>query len=154
MREHSAALADAARQKDEFLAMLGHELRNPLAPIRTALELVRRAAHQDALTANAYDVMARQIAHMVRLLDDLLDVARITSGRITLEAQTIDLRRVVADAIDAPGQRPRRRQRTIALRSALVSLNPSTAAICLRPSSDCERYRSASAWRTSSWTLW
>jgi PAS domain S-box-containing protein len=101
MREHALALSEAARQKDEFLAMLGHELRNPLAPIRTALELLRREEPPDGMAANAHDVMERQIAHMVRLLDDLLDVARITSGRINLDMRTLDLHQVVADALES-----------------------------------------------------
>jgi two-component system CheB/CheR fusion protein len=100
-RGHADALADAARQKDEFLAMLGHELRNPLAPIRTALELLRRERPEDQISKSAYEVMDRQVAHMARLLDDLLDVARITSGRINLNMQPIDLRRVVGDAIES-----------------------------------------------------
>jgi signal transduction histidine kinase len=99
--EHAAALADAARQKDEFLAMLGHELRNPLAPIRTALELMRRTGADDAATQRAHEVMGRQIAHMVRLVNDLLDVSRITSGRIILNVQAVDLRQVIADAVDS-----------------------------------------------------
>ena len=101
LAEHAAALAEAARQKDEFLAMLSHELRNPLAPIRTALELLRRSDAQDEISASAQEVMDRQIGHMVRLLDDLLDVARITRGRINLNVQTVDLRRIVADSIDS-----------------------------------------------------
>jgi PAS domain S-box-containing protein len=100
LREHAVALAEAARQKDEFLAMLGHELRNPLAPIRTALALLRRSATQDSLVLRAHEVMDRQISHMVRLLDDLLDVARITNGRINLNVEEVDLRQVVHEAID------------------------------------------------------
>jgi signal transduction histidine kinase len=99
--EQAAALADSARQKDEFLAMLGHELRNPLAPIRTALELMRRSGADDIATQRAHDVMDRQITHMVHLVNDLLDVARITSGRITLSVQTTDMRQVIADAVDS-----------------------------------------------------
>ena len=99
--EHAAALADSARQKDEFLAMLAHELRNPLAPIRTALELMRRSGADDIATQRAHDVMDRQITHMVRLVNDLLDVSRITSGRITLSVQPVDLRRVIADSVDS-----------------------------------------------------
>ena len=101
LAQQAAALAEAARQKDEFLAMLGHELRNPLAPIRTALELLRRAGAHDEISASAHTVIDRQIAHMVRLLDDLLDVARITRGRINLNVQQMDMRRVVAEAIDS-----------------------------------------------------
>ena len=99
LETQAAALAEAARQKDEFLAMLGHELRNPLAPIRTALELLLRFDYQDEVVVEALDVMSRQVAHMVHLLDDLLEVARITSGRITLDTQEVDLRRIVDEAI-------------------------------------------------------
>jgi signal transduction histidine kinase len=99
--EHAAALADAARQKEEFLAMLGHELRNPLAPLRTALELLRRFSSDEPVAVNAQEVMERQIEHMVRLLDDVLDVSRITSGRIRLDAHPLDLRKAVAEAVDS-----------------------------------------------------
>src|SRR5206468_5876140 len=101
LRDHARELAEAARQKDEFLAMLGHELRNPLAPIRTALAILRRGGSDDPVVRRAHDVMDRQITHMVRLLDDLLDVARITSGRISLALEEIDLRQVVREAVDS-----------------------------------------------------
>ena len=103
LREHAVALTEVARQKDEFLAMLSHELRNPLAPIRTALELLRRTGAQDDIAASAHAVIERQVTHMARLLDDLLDVARITTGRVSLHMQTVDVLRVVADAIDSAG---------------------------------------------------
>ena len=93
-------LQDVARQKDEFLAMLGHELRNPLAPIRTALDLLRRSAAPLDISANAHDVIDRQITHMARLIDDLLDVARITTGQIDLKMEVVNVQRVVTDAID------------------------------------------------------
>jgi PAS domain S-box-containing protein len=101
LREQATALADMARQKDEFLAMLSHELRNPLAPIRTALELLRRSGAIDRTSATAHDVIDRQVTHLARLLDDLLDVARITSGRINLKMESVDVRRIVGDAIDS-----------------------------------------------------
>ena len=101
LREQAIALADSARQREEFLAMLGHELRNPLAPIRTALELLRPFTADAPIAVNAYQVMDRQIVHMVRLLDDVLDVARITSGRIKLDLRQVDLRIVVAEAVES-----------------------------------------------------
>ena len=88
-------------QKDQFLAMLAHELRNPLAPMRTALELLQRFGEQRNLVERAHDVLGRQITHMARLLDDLLDVSRITSGRITMNLQELDLRDIVSEAIDS-----------------------------------------------------
>jgi PAS domain S-box-containing protein len=99
LREHAVQLAEAARQKDEFLAMLAHELRNPLAPMRTALELLQRFSEQRTVVERAHDVIGRQILHMARLLDDLLDVSRITTGRITLNWQELDLRDLVAEAV-------------------------------------------------------
>ena len=101
LREHASVMADLARQKDEFLAMLSHEIRNPLAPIRTALELLRRSSPADEVTTAAHEVIDRQLAHVVRLLDDLLDIARITRGRVSLAKEVCDLRRIAADAVDS-----------------------------------------------------
>ena len=75
------------RRKDEFLAMLSHELRNPLAPIRTALEVIRRLAPAEPKLTWATDVMDRQVQHLTRLVDDLLDVARISQGKIALQTR-------------------------------------------------------------------
>ena len=100
LREHAAALAEEARQKDEFLAMLGHELRNPLAPIRTALDVLRRSTDPEVMS-RAHAAMERQVTYMGRLLDDLLDVSRITSGRIRLNMEEIDLRQITDEAIDS-----------------------------------------------------
>ncbi|HEV7559763.1 MAG TPA: ATP-binding protein, partial [Kofleriaceae bacterium] len=91
-------LERADRAKDEFLAMLGHELRNPLAPIVTALELMN---HKDTNTTRERAVIERQVRHVIRLVDDLMDVSRITRGLITLEQRVVDLADVVAAAIDA-----------------------------------------------------
>jgi signal transduction histidine kinase len=88
------ALQDAIRAKDEFLAMLGHELRNPLAPIVTALELM---SEKKTDLAQERAVIERQVRHVIRLVDDLLDVSRITRGLITLEHRVVDL----ADVVDA-----------------------------------------------------
>jgi PAS domain S-box-containing protein len=95
-----AALRDADRRKDEFLAMLGHELRNPLAPIGTSLEILRMAPPDGPQAVWARDAIGRQLRHMTRLLDDLLDISRITLGRIRLKLEPIDLGRVVANAIE------------------------------------------------------
>jgi signal transduction histidine kinase len=99
-REAEEKLLEASRRKDEFLAMLSHELRNPLAPIRNAVELVRRIAPADPRLAWARDVVDRQVTHMAQLVDELLDVSRITQGKISLRKETIELDKVLAHAIE------------------------------------------------------
>jgi CheY-like chemotaxis protein/nitrogen-specific signal transduction histidine kinase len=93
-------LREAGRVKDEFLATLSHELRNPLAPIRNALALLRRTTHDPARTERALAVMDRQLNQLVRLTDDLLDVSRITRNRLELRRERIDLRVVVQSAVE------------------------------------------------------
>jgi signal transduction histidine kinase len=93
-------LQEASRRKDEFLAMLSHELRNPLAPIRSAAELVRQLAATHAGLERAAGIIARQVDHMRRLIDELLDVARISQGKIVLDLQSLDLRAVLAQATE------------------------------------------------------
>jgi PAS domain S-box-containing protein len=93
-------LREAARRKDEFLATLAHELRNPLAPVRTGLSVLDHAPSPEA-AARTRDMMERQLAHMVRLIDDLLDVSRITSGKVVLRREPVLLRNVVDIAIEA-----------------------------------------------------
>jgi PAS domain S-box-containing protein len=98
-----AALRDADRRKDEFLAMLGHELRNPLAPIGIALEILRHAppGGEDAVWAR--ESIGRQLGQMTRLLDDLLDISRITLGKIQLKLGAVDIGQVIANAVEAAG---------------------------------------------------
>src|SRR5262249_18315801 len=93
------ALAESDRRKDEFLAMLGHELRNPLAPMVTALQLMRMRPDSDPTVLKAYRAMDRQLRHIVRLVDDLLDVSRINSGKIELRKENVDLAGVIDHAI-------------------------------------------------------
>ncbi len=93
-------LRQADRRKDEFLATLSHELRNPLAPIRNALELLRRAGTDTALRDRALGIAERQVQQLVRLTDDLLDVSRITRNKIELRCERIDLRTVVSSALE------------------------------------------------------
>jgi CheY-like chemotaxis protein/nitrogen-specific signal transduction histidine kinase len=95
------ALRDADRRKDEFLATLSHELRNPLAPLRTAVELMRIARDDRALVEKARATMERQLLHLVRITDDLLDVSRITQNKVEFRRARIDLRAVVHSAIEA-----------------------------------------------------
>ncbi|MCE4556675.1 PAS domain S-box protein [Pelomonas cellulosilytica] len=94
------ALRQADRQKDEFLATLAHELRNPLAPMRSALEGLRSGRLDTGRSERALAVMDRQLRHLVRLVDDLLDVSRISSGKIELRCQTLDLAEVVEQAAE------------------------------------------------------
>jgi len=90
-------LQAAARAKDEFLALLGHELRNPLAPIVTALELMRM---RDSSTQREQVIIRRQVTHLTRLVDDLLDVSRITRGKVELRKEVVDVREVLARAVE------------------------------------------------------
>jgi PAS domain S-box-containing protein len=92
------AIRESARRKDEFLAVLGHELRNPLAPIRTALELMRLREPEHAVRER--EVIDRQVRHMMRLVDDLLDLARISRGAITLRREPCSLAKAVERAVE------------------------------------------------------
>jgi len=94
-------LADADRRKDEFLAMLAHELRNPLAPVRTGLEVLRMKAGADPEVDRLAEMMGRQVGQIVRLVDDLLDVARITRGTVVLRRERVELGAVVRQAVEA-----------------------------------------------------
>jgi signal transduction histidine kinase len=99
LRASEARLRDNDRRKDEFLATLAHELRNPLAPLRNAIFLLKDA--QDAGRVQALrEMMERQVDQMVRLVDDLLDVSRITQGKITLRRERVDMARVVSSALE------------------------------------------------------
>jgi PAS domain S-box-containing protein len=94
-------LREADRRKDEFLAMLSHELRNPLAPILNAIEIIERAAPEDQELRSAYHaVIARQLQHMKRLLDDLLDVSRVSQGKIELRKQPQELATLLLQAVE------------------------------------------------------
>ncbi|WP_313703244.1 ATP-binding protein [Massilia sp.] len=94
------ALRAADRRKDEFLAMLAHELRNPLAPIAAAAQLLNMGQVDAARIARTSGIIARQVAHMTGLIDDLLDVSRVTRGLAVLQNAPVDLKRVVADAAE------------------------------------------------------
>ena len=93
------ALLEADRRKDEFLATLAHELRNPLAPIRNALQILRRTSDPEALE-QARSTMQRQLEQMVRLVDDLLDVSRISTGKLQLRREAVSLRTVLSSAVE------------------------------------------------------
>jgi PAS domain S-box-containing protein len=97
-REDSLRAAD--RRKDDFIATLAHELRNPLAPIRNALGILRRSALPDPQLAWCRDVIERQITQMTHLLEDLLDVSRVTRNKIDLRRERVELQRVIEDAVE------------------------------------------------------
>jgi signal transduction histidine kinase/ActR/RegA family two-component response regulator len=96
----SEALRAADQRKDEFLATLAHELRNPLAPVRNALEILRLAGDDPAKAAKAREMMQRQVAQLVRLVDDLIDVSRITTGKLAVRKVVFDLRSALRDAVE------------------------------------------------------
>jgi PAS domain S-box-containing protein len=100
LAEQTASLVGAARSKDEFLAMLAHELRNPLAPIRNATEILQNPAASAADRDRAQQLIARQTENMSRMLDDLLDVSRITEGKIDLRRKTVELQSILAAAAE------------------------------------------------------
>jgi PAS domain S-box-containing protein len=93
-------LQESNRAKDEFIATLAHELRNPLAPIRTGLEIIKRDTANGPASERARDTMERQLAHMIRLIDDLLDISRINSGKIRLEPGRTRLASAVESAVE------------------------------------------------------
>jgi PAS domain S-box-containing protein len=99
-RRAEEALREADRRKDEFLATLAHELRNPLAPMRNALQVMQLAGGEPAVVGPAREMIERQMRHLVRLVDDLLDVSRITRGKMELRTQRIDLAAVVHTAVE------------------------------------------------------
>src|SRR6187399_400134 len=100
VEERTEALSRADRRKDEFLASLAHELRNPLAPIRSAVELLQGVPTPEPQFARARDVIVRQVDQMKRLIDDLMDVSRITSDKLFLQVGRIDLTQVVSIAVE------------------------------------------------------
>ena len=120
----TTALQEADRRKDEFLAILAHELRNPLAPIRTAVQLLRRRELAEAQGNRAREVIERQVQHLVCLIDDLLDVSRITRGMITLQKERVLIDAVVARAVETarPAIDSRKHELTLDLPEELLSV--------------------------------
>lgn len=99
-RRAEEALHDADRKKDEFLALLAHELRNPLAPLRNGLQVIKFAAANAEAVTQARTMMDRQLSHMVRLIDDLLDVSRLSQKKLHLQRTVVVLAEVVANAVE------------------------------------------------------
>ncbi|MEX5745999.1 ATP-binding protein [Massilia sp. X63] len=100
LRRMAADLEEANRVKTEFLATLAHELRNPLAPLRSGLQFIRRGGADPQAVARIHEIMERQLGHLVHLVDDLLDVARITRGQVALQRERIDLADVLSAAAE------------------------------------------------------
>lgn len=100
LRESEEMLRESDRRKDELLAMLGHELRNPLAAVRSATELLKLAKTDAALLQRACDVLERQSGHMARLLDGLLEISRFARGKIELQRQLLDLREILEQVLE------------------------------------------------------
>lgn len=113
-KELRAAADEANQRKDEFLSLLGHELRNPLAPIRNGLEILQQDTSEKTVKT-VLELMGRQVHHLTRLVDDLLDVSRITSGRIELRPEPTDLRTILESAVEASRPLLNSREHKIAL---------------------------------------
>jgi signal transduction histidine kinase len=124
-----AAAEDANRRKDEFLAMLAHELRNPLAPIRNAVHILRQTSPYQRDLDWARDVIDRQVEHLTHLVDDLLDVSRITRGKIRLRRQPTDVATVVASALETsrPTIEGRKHHLVVSVPAEAVSVNADRA---------------------------
>jgi signal transduction histidine kinase len=114
-KQAEQSLMDADRRKDEFLAMLAHELRNPLAPIGAAAHLLQMGNQDVERVRSTSQIIARQVAHMTHLIDDLLDVSRVTRGLVELEREPLDVRRVVAEAVEQVGPLIEARRHQLAL---------------------------------------
>lgn len=117
-----AELREADRLKDEFLAMLAHELRNPLAPIRNSLHIMKQPGTDARTNKEVRDMAERQVQHMARLLDDLMDVSRISRGKIELRNESVDLKQLVSRTIEAvrPLVEERRHELTVSLPAAPI----------------------------------
>jgi signal transduction histidine kinase len=111
----SEALAERNRQKDDFIATLGHELRNPLGAIVAATSVLQQRTSPDSSAQRALDIIVRQSQHMRRLADDLLDIARIENGQLQLERGLVDLRTIVAETLEARRTQIERRQHSLTI---------------------------------------
>ena len=113
LREAQRALLDANRRKDEFLGLLGHELRNPMAAVLTAVRILQATGPAEPLLARARDTIFRQTVHLWRLVDDLLDVGRIASGKLRLEQRRVELNAIVKQALETCAPLMEERQHTV-----------------------------------------
>jgi len=122
IRRSAQILEDANRRKDEFLAMLAHELRNPLAPIRNASEILARKLADDPQMKKTVSLVKRQVTHLARLVDDLLDVSRITEGRIELRRAPQELAPILAQARESVEPLMREKQHILSVRTSFEPL--------------------------------
>lgn len=113
LQANQSYLRQLNERKDEFLAMLAHELRNPLAAVQSGVEVIERLGHQTPQVADALQMMTRQLAHTTRLVSDLMDVSRISRGIITLQTQPVAVVRIVEDAVAATKPTCARKQQTL-----------------------------------------
>lgn len=129
LRRQAGELQQADKRKDEFLAMLAHELRNPLAPIRSSLEIMHLCEIDEPHVRRSRDVIGRQVQQLTRLVDDLLEVSRISSGKIQLRPEKVDLRTVISQAVEAgrPAIDAKRHQLTVQLPDVPLHLNADPA---------------------------
>src|SRR5262249_8780320 len=116
------ALREAHRHKDEFLATLAHELRNPLAPIRYAVAALRKVGLSSEQRTNTQEIIERQLEHMSRLLDDLLDISRVTHHTLALKKQRLELAAVIGSAVETARPQIEAKQHTLALDVPLQSV--------------------------------
>ncbi len=128
-KEQAEALADLHRRKDEFLAMLSHELRNPLAPILNAVHLLRLQKNENQLQQHARTVIERQVTQLTRLVDDLMEVSRITTGRVQLRLDRVVVSGIVERAVESarPLMDERGHELTVSLPSQPIWLNADAA---------------------------
>lgn len=124
-KDYENKLKEADRRKDEFLAMLAHELRNPLAPVSAAADLLRLTHMDENRVKQTSEIIARQVKHMTGLIDDLMDVSRVTRGLISLENETLDVAAIINNAIEQV--RP-----LIEARAHHLSINLPTESICVK----------------------
>jgi CheY-like chemotaxis protein len=122
LRALQETLEQEGRRKNEFLAMLAHELRNPLAPIRTASEVMSRMMAQDTSSQPMIAVIQRQTVHLERLLDDLLDVARVTQGRIELRREVVTLQSCIESGAETASALVREKQHRMTVKQSLQPL--------------------------------
>jgi signal transduction histidine kinase len=122
LRARATELSEADRHKNEFLAVLAHELRNPLAPILNSMEVLRLLGSGDAKTGHARDIIDRQVRHLARLVDDLLDVTRIAQGKIELRRSTVDVKSAVSQALQTTAPFFKKQGHTLTTRLADESL--------------------------------